>query len=119
MDEETRSKTAEAEEPNPHRVAKLERYLKLGKVLLGRPGAYAVDGSGRKVSTLVSLERSVEDRFIVGIEIYYASTDVGSISEEEFVFATLEEAAAFITQNTGVLFHKMYIKTPVGKNRVQ
>lgn len=114
---ETWNKTAGAEEgaahqanePNPRRVAKLERHLRLGKVLLGRPEAYALDGNGRKVSTLVSLKRPAEDRFVVGIEIYYTSDDVGSISDEGFVFTTLEEATAFIAQKTGVLFHKMYI----------
>lgn len=101
--------THQVDEPNPRRVAKLERHLRLGKVLLGRPDAYAVDGNGRKVSTLVSLKRPAEDRFVVRVEIYYTSDDVGSLSDEEFVFGTLDEAVAFITQKTGILFHKMYI----------
>ena len=113
---ETEGRTAE---PSPCRAAKLERHLRLGKVLLGRPDAYAVDGNGRKVSTLVSLERPAEDRFVVRVERYYTSDDVGSLSDEEFVFGTLGEAAAFIARKTGVLFHRMYIKTPLGKNRVQ
>lgn len=99
----------QAEEPNPRRVAKLERDLKLGRVLLGRPDTRATTGSGQEISTLVSLEQTPDSRFIVGIEMYLAGVDVGSLSDEQFAFATLDEAAAFVTRKTGVLFHKMYI----------
>ncbi len=93
-------------EPNPRHIANLEHKLKIGKMLFADKTTLNEDG--RKVSTLVTLKQSAENNLVVGIEVYYTSDDVGSLSDEESTFATLEEAKAFIHRKTGLQFDQMY-----------
>ena len=97
----------QASEPNQRYIARLEQKLKLGKMLFS--DKTILSESGREVSTLVSLKQPAENKLVVGIEVYYTSDDVGSLSDEEFSFATLEEAKAFIYCKTGLRFDQMYL----------
>ena len=104
MSEERASKPAQ---PNPRRVAKLEHYLKQGKVLMQTVDSVAEDG--RLVSTLASLKRVAENRFVVGMNVYPTEADTGRLRDDYYNFGTFDEAMAFITRETGVLFHQMQI----------
>lgn len=94
-------------EPKPRRVARLERYLNSGKVLMNTVDT--VEKDGREISTLGSIKRISENRFIVGIDVYLPLVDVGRLREEEYTFSTLEEAEAFLARETGILFHQLHV----------
>lgn len=97
-------------EPNSRYIAKLERHLSANGALIGTPETTARSEDGREVSTLVGLNRPAENQFIVRILMYYTGMDIaGNLSDEEFVFATLEEATAFIHRKIGIHFDQMSI----------
>lgn len=99
--------TEPAAEPKPRRVARLERYLNSGKVLMNTVDA--VEKDGREISTLGSIKRTAENQFVVGIDVYLSLVDVGRLREEEYTFSTLEEAEAFLARETGILFHQLHV----------
>jgi len=101
-------------EPNPRYLAKSEHHLDSRKMLFGSPTTIIAD-DGRRVSTIVALKRPAEDQFVVDIEVYYSLEYEGSLREERTVFATLAEAVAFITRETGLRFDQMYIRGQNGK----
>lgn len=94
-------------EPKPRRVARLERYLNSGKVLMNTVDS--IEKDGREISTLGSIKRTAENQFIVGIDVYLPLNDVGRLREEEHTFSTLEEAETFLARETGILFHHLHI----------
>ena len=99
-------------ESNLRYITKLENHLKMGKVLLGRPDANSVADNGREISTVVALRRPAENQFVVQVEVYYTGMDIaGNLSNEDFAFATLEEAMAFIHRKIGIRFDQMYINS--------
>lgn len=92
---------------HPRRIARLERYLKQGKVLM--QSVDAVARNGRLISTLASLKKVSEDKFVAGITVYPATVDTGRLRDNYYDFQTLTEAMTFITHETGILFHQMEI----------
>ena len=107
--------TEQANDPNLRQITKLEQKLKLGKMLFA--DTTILNESERKVSTLVSLKQPMNDKFIVGLEVFYTSDDVGSLSDEEFTFAELEGAKTFIYRKTGLRFDQMYLNEQNRKYR--
>jgi len=99
MDEETR---AEAAERNARRVARLERDLRLGKML--RRSVSTADRDGREVTMLVLIRPIRDGRFTIEVETYVSNLDIGELREETFTLDTLEEAKECLTAETGIPF---------------